>query len=422
MSGITRRRALQAAGTVAFTTNLFTGRLRGANDRIAVGFVGTGGRGGDGLIPNFLFQRDCQCVAVCDCFTERRQKRAAEIDAAYSARGGGSYKSAAQFSDFRELVARKDIDAVVVATPDHWHVPVLDAVVRAGKDVYVEKPLSPSIKWNFAARDLIHKTGRIFQYGTQQRAAIHVRKGCELVRSGAIGELKALEVISPTGGPGGRTAEQPVPAGFDWEMWQGPAPVRPFSEDRAVTPGHYHIYDYSIGYLGGWGAHPLDVLDWGLPRPTVPVEYEGTGLVPKEGLFDTVMNWNARCTYSSGLVLTFRTGSDSTTFTGTDGSITISRAGIKTDPASLLEGMAPPDRFRTMERGHARNFLDAIRGQTTPESPIDSAVRSDLVSHLTNIAVRTGRKIRWDPVKETITGDAEAARMMDRPLRKPWQL
>ena len=134
------------------------------------------------------------------------------------------------------------------------------------------------------------------------------------------------------------------------------------------------------------------------------------------------MNWNVRCTYPGGVVLTFRAGSDSTTFTGTDGSITISRSGIKADPASLLEGMAPPDRFRIMERGHARNFLDAIRGQTTPESPIDSAVRSDLISHLANIAVRTGRKIQWDPVKETIAGDAEAAKMMDRPLRKPWRL
>lgn len=420
---LSRRGVLRAAGAGAFTTHLFTGRLRGANDRIALGFAGTGGRAGDGLIVDFLQHADCQCAAVCDCFTDRRQKRAQQIDGAYAKKSGaGAYKSVAQFADFREMIARKDIDAIVVATPDHWHVPILIAAAKAGKDVYVEKPLSPCIRWNFAARDIVRKTGRVFQYGTQQRGASHVRLGCELVRSGAIGDLKALEVVSPTGEPGGSTAAQPVPAGFDYEMWQGPAPVRPFCEDRCVKTGHWHIYDYSVGFLGGWGAHPLDVLDWGLPRPMVPVEYEGKGLIPKEGLFDTVMNWEVRCTYANGLVLNFKTGSDSTTFTGTNGWVRISRRGIEADPSSLIARFPAPDRFSTMGRNHTRNFLDSIRGQTTPESPIDCAIRTDLISHLSNIAVRTGRKIRWDPAKEQIAGDAEASKMMDRPLRKPWTL
>jgi predicted dehydrogenase len=418
---MTRRNLLKAAAVGTFTTHLFTGRLRGANDRIAAGFVGTGGRGGDGLIVDFLQHADCQCAAVCDPFAERRAKRAAQIDAAYTKKGGG-YRSAAQYADFRELVQRKDIDAVVVATPDHWHVPVLLAAVRAGKDVYVEKPLSPCLKWNFAARAAIRKTGRVFQYGTQQRGAGHVRRGCELVRSGAIGELKALEVISPTGAPGGNPAPQPVPSGFDYEMWQGPAPERPYCEDRCVKTGHWHIYDYAVGFLGGWGAHPLDVLDWGLPRPAVPVEYEGTGLIPKEGLFNTVMAWNVRCTYAGGLTLAFKTGPDSTTFTGTEGWIKISRAGIEASRPELIRDFAPPDRFGTMGRNHTRNFLDSVRGQATPESPIDCAIRTDLISHLSDIAVRTGRKIRWDPVKETIVGDAEAAKMMDRTPRKPWTI
>jgi glucose-fructose oxidoreductase len=412
MSTMTRRNVIRATGVGAFTTHLFTGRLRGANDRISVGFVGTGGRGGDGLIVDFLQHKDCQCVAVCDTFADRRQKRAAQI--------GGN--GVAQYEDFRVLLQRKDVDAIVVATPDHWHVPVLIAAARAGKDVYVEKPLSPCIKWNFAVREVIRKTGRVFEYGTQQRGASHVRRGCELVRSGAIGALKALEVVSPSGEPGGNPTQQPVPGGFDYDMWQGPAPVRPFCDDRCVTPGHWHIYDYSIGFLGGWGAHPLDVLDWGLPRPMVPVEYEGTGLVPKEGLFNTVMNWNVRCTYANGVVMTFKTGSDSTTFTGTDGWVRISRRGIEANPASLIAGFAAPDRFNDMGRNHTRNFLDSIRGQAAPESPIDCAIRTDLISHLSNIAVRTGRKIRWDPAKETILDDPEAAKMMDRPLRKPWAL
>ena len=422
MNHITRRDVLKAGAVGAFTTQLFTGRLRGANDRIAVGFAGTGGRGGDGLIVDFLQHQDCQCAAVCDMFTDRREKRAAQIDSAYAKRANGGYKSVDKYADFREMLQRKDIDAIVVATPDHWHVPVMLAAVRAGKAVYVEKPLSPSLKWNFAARDAIRKTGRIFQYGTQQRGASHVRLGCELVRSGAIGELKSLEVVSPSGQPGGNATPQRVPAGFDYEMWQGPAVVRPYCDDRCVKTGHWHITDYSTGFLGGWGAHPLDVLDWGLPRPMVPVEYEGTGLIPKEGLFDTVMDWNVRCTYANGLNLTFKTGSDSTTFTGTDGWICIKRSGIEAEPASLITNFPTPDRFKTMGRNHTRNFLDAIRGQATPESPIDCAIRTDLISHLSNIAVRTGRKIKWDPAKETIIGDAAAVKMMDRQLRKPWVL
>jgi predicted dehydrogenase len=414
------RRSFLAGASAA----LISPRLYSANDRVNVAFVGVGGRAGDdqGLIEDFLKHNDCQCVAVCDPFTSRRQSRAAKIDSAYAARVKGSHKSVKPFADFRELLLQKDIDAVVVATPDHWHVPVLLAAIRAGKDVYVEKPLSPSIRWNMTAREAVRKSGRVFQYGTQQRGASHVRLGCELVRSGAIGDLTALEVVSPSGAPGGDPTVQPVPEGFDYEMWQGPAPLRPFCPDRCVTPGHWHISDYSIGFLGGWGAHPLDVLDWGLPRPTVPVEYEGTGLIPKEGLFNTVMNWKVKCTYAGGLVLDFTTGEDATTFRGTEGWIRIRRRGIEAEPASLIAHLPPPDRFTTMGRNHTRNFLDAIRGHVAPESPIDCAIRSDLISHLSNIAVRTGRKIRWDPARETILGDPEAARMMDRPLRKPWKI
>lgn len=394
-----------------------------ASDRVNLGFIGTGGRGGDGLIVDFLQHADCQCVAVCDTFLDRREKRAGQIDSYYAKKvGAASHKSVAKYADFRELLQRKDIDAVCIATPDHWHVPILIAAARAGKDVYVEKPLSPTPKQNFLARKIIRETGRVFQYGTQQRGAAHVRYGCELVRSGQIGTLKSLEVVSPSGAPGGSTTPMPIPAGFDYNMWQGPATERPYTDDRCMKTGHWHISDYSIGFLGGWGAHPLDVLDWGLPIPMVPVEYEGTGLIPKQGLFDTVMDWNVRCTYANGMVMTFKTGSDSTTFVGTDGWVKISRKGIESEPASLAAAAGEATRFPGMGKAHARNFLDSIRKQATPESPIDCAIRTDLISHLSNIAVRTGRKIKWDPIKETIIGDADAAKMMDRPMRKSWAL
>jgi hypothetical protein len=309
----------------------------------------------------------------------------------------------------------------VIAPPDHWHVPLLAAAVHAGKDVYVEKPLSPSISQNYAARKVIRETGRVFQYGTQQRGAPHVRFGCELVRGGRIGKLTAVEVLAPTGEPGGSAAVSEPPEGFDYQMWLGPAPEKPYRADCCVKPGHYHTYDYSIGFLGGWGAHPLDVLDWGLPKPMVPVEYQGSGLIPKEGLFDTVMNWEVNCTYANGLPLKFSTGSDSTRFVGEEGWIQIMRKGIEAEPKALIAGLTRPVNGN-MGHNHVRNFLDAVRQQVAPESPIDSAIRSDLISQLSNIAVRTGRKIRWDAAKETIVGDPDAARMMHRTTRAPWRI
>lgn len=418
-----RREFLKAAGAAPYVITsaaLGNAATPPASDRVTIGFIGAGGRAGDGLMVDLLQHRDCQCIAVCDAFRDRRERRAKQIDDHYTKTAAGSYKSVAMIADFRELAARKDIDAVCIATPDHWHVPAMIAAARAGKDVYVEKPLSPSLRWNFLARKVIRETGRVFQYGTQQRGAAHVRFGCELARSGKIGKLTAVEVVSPSGAPGGSAAAMPIPAGFDYEMWQGPAVERPFTEDRCIKTGHWHIYDYSIGFLGGWGAHPLDVLDWGLPRPAVPVEYEGKGLIPKDGLFNTVMDWDVRCKFADGMPMTFTTGTDSTKFIGTEGWVLVSRSKLQAEPASLLSGAPPVDRFGTMGKNHTRNFLDSIRRQATPESPIDCAIRTDLISHLSNIAVRTGRTIKWDPVKETIVGDADAVKMMDRPARKPW--
>ena len=413
------------AGVTGVAPFLFASSGRGAsasaNDRIAIGFVGAGTRGGDGLIKDFLPHDDCQIVAICDTFRDRREQRAGEVDQFYTKKyGKGTYKSASPIADFRDLLARKDIDAVCIATPDHWHVPILLAAVRAGKDVYVEKPLSPSFREDLLARKTIHETGRVFQYGTQQRGGPHVRFACDLVRRGGIGKIRAVEVVAPSGTPGGSTAAMPVPEGFDYEMWQGPAPERPYNDDRCKNHGHYHTYDYSIGFLGGWGAHPLDVLDWGLPEAMVPCECEGTGLIPTEGLYNTVMNWDVRFSYPNGMTMTFRAGTDSTKFSGADGWVRIGRFALEAEPKSLIEAFTGRVGSYAMGANHSQNFLDAVRKRVAPESPIDSAVRSDLISHLANIAVRTGRKIRWDAAKEQIVGDAEAAAMLDRPMRGRW--
>jgi hypothetical protein len=364
-----------------------------------------------------------QSVATCDPIKPRREGRAAHVEQHYASRSNkGSYKGCEAYNDFRDLLARDDIDAVVIATPDHWHVPTALAAVRAGKDVYVEKPLGVSVTENKALREAVHRYGAIFQYGTQQRCFnTHCAFGCELVRNGYIGELKAIHVVAPNGATGGNPAPQPVPDGLDYDMWLGPAPVKPYTRDRVFGIGRWMVYDYALGFIAGWGAHPLDIAHWGYPH--IPVEYEGTGVIPTEGLFDTVVNWDVRGRYASGVEFTLKPGGDKTTFLGTEGWVAPSRGSIRAEPASLLTVKIKPDETRLLQDNHHyRNFLNAVLSRTPPASDIDSAVQSDFMSHLGDIAIRTGRKIKWDPGTERIIADEQASRRLTRAMRSPWRL
>lgn len=422
-----RRAFLASAAATAFTTNIFTEPLRGANDRVNVGFIGTGTRGGDGLIPDFLRVADCQCVAISDAFQDRREKRAKQIEDFYATSSGNSYKGCDKHADFRELLNRKDIDAVAIATPDHWHVLAALAAVRAGKDVYLEKPLTIALNQAKVLRQELRRTGRVFQYGTQQRSSDHIRRGCELVRNGRIGKVHTVVVLAPCGERGGSTTPQPVPEDFDYEMWTGPAPMRPYNDDRCRKPwpGHYFIYDYCLGFIAGWGAHPLDVAQWGLGTDdTSPIEYEGQGFIPKQGLFDAIANWTVRARYANGVVLDFMDDhANQTKFIGSEGWISISRAELNAEPKSILESQLGPNELRLpVSASHAQNFIDSVRSRKPAISPFEAAIRSDTISHLSNIAIRTGRKIQWDSSREEIRNDAEASRMLDRPIRAPWKI
>jgi predicted dehydrogenase len=395
---------------------------RAPSRRVALGHIGVGGQGG-GLLQGMLGLAQGQSIAICDPIRERREGAARQVEQYYAAqRKQESFKGCRAYNDFRELLARDDIDAVVVATPDHWHVPIALAAVRAGKDVYVEKPLGISMEQNKALRAAVHLHGAVFQYGTQQRSFNqHCGLACELVRNGYLGELKAIHVVAPNGETGGRAVAEPVPEGLDYDLWLGPAPAKPYARDRVFGTGRWHIYDYAIGFIAGWGAHPLDIAHWGYPH--IPVEYEGTGRISTEGLFDTVVDWDVRGRYANGIEFTLKTGGDKTTFVGTKGSISPSRGDISAEPESLLNIKIKPDDIHLLQDNHHyRDFLDCVLTRRTPVSNIDSAVQSDFMSHLGDIAVRTGRKIKWDPEKETIIGDESAARMMRRAMRGPWTL
>ena len=427
-NNLSRRRFLKRAGLIgpalAWPT-IIPASVLGENapsKRVALGHIGGGGQGG-GLLGGFLGLPQGQSVAVCDPLRERREKAVQTVEQRHAAaREQGGYKGCKAYNDFRELIARDDIDAVVVATPDHWHVPIAIAAARAGKDVYVEKPLSISMELNKAMRQAVHQFGAVFQYGTQQRSFDqHCGFAAELVRNGYIGEVKAIHVVAPNGETGGRCEPQPVPDGLDYNLWLGPAPTAPYAADRVLGVGRWHIYDYALGFIAGWGAHPLDIAHWGYPQ--IPVEYEGTGRIPTEGLFDTIVDWDVSGRYASGAEFTLKTGSDLTTFVGTEGWVAAGRdrQTLAAQPASLLRVKIKPDETHLLaEDNHYANFLNCVLSRRTPASNIDSAVQSDFMSHLGDITIRLGRKIRWDPEKETIVGDDCAARMMRRALRVPW--
>lgn len=425
----TRRQFLRAASyaipTVILGKALGQGAVPPASERVTLALIGCGDRGGRQLLAgDFLPLPEVQFVAACDPFGSRREEIAGMVDAAYADRAGvGAYRGCKPWHDFREMLASENIDGAVIATHDGWHVPAALACVRAGVDVYVEKPLGVTVEQDILLRDAVRRSGAMLQYGTQQRSLAHCRLGCELVRAGRVGELRSVEVIAPRGGSGGSTAPIPVPEGLDYDLWLGPCAWSPYTADRCIARGAFWVYDNSVGFLGGWGAHPLDILDWVLgDTHGAPVEYAGTGVIPSEGLFDTVSDWEVACRYADGLPLRFASGdSDLTRFVGTEGWIGISRGGLSAEPASLLASALGPRDGRLVESAHhARNFAESIRSRIAPVSPVDSAFRSDLISQLSDIAIRTGTAVRWDPNAETVLDNEPARRMLARVPRAPY--
>jgi len=404
---INRRHLLKGAAAAIAAPYVITSTALGnadtppASGRVTLAHIGFGVRG---LAYDFLPPcKGVQAVAIADPYRDRREACARLIK-------GKAY------ADFREILARDDIDAVTIATPDHWHVPIAILAARAKKDVYGEKPLGLTIEQDLACLKVFRKMGRIFQYGTQQRSIPHCRFGCELVRSGRIGKVHAIEVIAPDGSAGGSTKEIPVPPTLDYDLWLGPAPVKPYTADRCKNPGHFFIHDYSIGYLAGWGAHPLDIMIWGNDSDLAgPMTVEGTGTIPTEGLYDNVLNWDMRVQFGDGVKVTFKPGGDSTKFIGSEGWVRVTRGGIDAEPKSLLTSKIGPNDVHLIDSpSHSQNFIDAVKARKPTGAPLDQAVRSDTISQLCDIAVRTKRKITWDPKTSTIVSMAE--------MRAPWTL
>ena len=413
---------------------------RGApSSRIQLAMMGAGSRG-SGVMRGFARYDDVRFVAVCDPFRDRRESARAFLE---ESAGKGAVEA---YADYREVMARKDIDAIVCCSCDHWHVPLAFAAAESDKDMYVEKPLGPSLAWSKRLREVVNRRGRVFQYGTQQRSDGRFRYVAEIVRNGYLGRIKHVDAWCIDGTRAKdwfdpkSTIPEKVPENLDYDLWLGPAPRKPYNHYRVHREGSFHTYDYSIGFLGGWGAHPLDIAQWGLDADnTSPVEYRGTGKLPTTGgLYSTVFDWNIKCRYSSGVTLDFmshrpaepvvrkyrsRWSDHGTTFFGSEGWISVDRRGIEaSDPCLLDIELKSSDDPLPKSRGHDRNFLDCIRSRAPTLNPVESAIRSDTISHLSDIAVRTGRVIRWDPEAERIIDDEAAERMLTRPMRSPYEL
>jgi len=316
-------------------------------------------------------------------------------------------------------------------------VPMSVMAMKAGKDVHVEKPLGVSIAEDLRCREVARRYARVLQYGTEARSMANCRLGAELVRSGRLGQIKEIRVKAPNSARGGNTRPMPVPPELDYDLWLGPAPWRPYTGCPTGGGNWFHCYDYAIGFIAGWGAHPLDLMVWAYDIHTIgPWEVEGTGVVPSEGRHDVVIDWDCRLRFANGVTMSYQAwGLKAETdpklaslgnyaqFIGTEGWVALYYGGMVCEPEALRkEPLGANDVHLKESYGQEADFIKSVKTRETPVSPIDDAVRSDTVSHACDIAVRLGRPVKWDPVKEEFVGDADAARMTRRAMREPWRL
>jgi len=424
-TNVSRRSALKRlalAGAAASVPSIVPASVFGADapsNQLTVGSIGVGGRGSD-LLRGAAAHPSVKVLGVCDVMQSRREQHAANLNKRYGSNVCTPYR------DLCEMLARTDIEAVTIGTPDHWHVLASLMAIRSGKDVYVEKPLGLSMEEIVTLRSEVHRYGAVLQYGTQQRSIAHVRHGCELVRNGHIGKLQSVEVTAPSYGfDGGSLTPIPVPEDLDYDRWLGPAPWSPYTKDRCTCWGSYWVLDNAHGFIAGWGAHPLTDMVWALgddPQTAVPVEFEGPGKFGT-GLFNAPYHWDIRGKFANGVGFHFIPGGDCATFVGERGTISISRGALRTQPEALAREAIGPHETRLYEsRDHMSNFLECVRSRRQPVAHINAAVLSDTICQLSMIAIHTGRKIRWDPVREVILEDAGASRMLTRPMRAPWHL
>ncbi len=413
------------------------------SNRINLGCIGLGIQG-TGNMKTFLGHPEVRVASVCDVHEAQRAAGKKAVDAFYSNQDCVAYQ------DFRELIRYPGLDAIQITAPDHWHPLIAVEAARHGKHMYYEKPMGWSFRAAQAVRKAVQDHKVVFQFGTQQRSGGNFRYVCELVRGGKIGQLKTILVGVPGSVPVPNQPAEPVPKELDYEMWLGPAKFAPYSFERSRPytnrPGEswtrnysswYHISDYCIGFIGNWGIHHVDIAQWGNgTEQTGPTEVEGQGTFPTEGMADCALTWQVENRFANGVTLVHMDDESSKKhplqqgghghgilFLGTEGWLHVDRGGMDASSKDLLKTQLGPNDPRLFKSdNHHANFVDAIKGRSKTVCPVETAVRSDTICDLAQIAIKLRRKLRWDPVKEAFLNDSEATRLLDRPMRTPWKL
>ncbi|MHB8973817.1 MAG: Gfo/Idh/MocA family protein [Pirellulaceae bacterium] len=419
-------RSLGAAGAVLAVPYFVPSSVLGLggtvppSDKITVGFIGTGSHGISWNLRAYLEQPDAQVLAVCDVDSKHMAEAKQKVDEKYG------NTACATTKDFREILARDDVDAVMISTPDHWHVLMSVLAMKAGKDVQCEKPTLTIDEGKTLVRT-VRSLNKVFQTSTEDRSLPVYHRMAELVRNGRIGKLQRIEVILPQQPvrPGDATP-QPVPPELDWDMWLGPAPAAPYTPD-GVHFNFRWIWNYSGGIICDWGTHLFDTAQWGNDTErSGPVEIAGTGTFWEGGLYNTVKDYDVTYTYANGVVMTCKPGDPSIKFLGTDGWVGNRgwRGKLEASSDEILNSVIGPQDIQlfTNPAGEHRNFLDCVKSRQDPYFPVDIGTRVSTVCHLANISLRLGRKVQWDPEREIFPHDDEANAMLARPMRSPWTL
>jgi len=438
-NGVTRRQFLKGSAVAAagfLTPTIVPASVFGAyapSERIAFGFIGVG-RMGMGDLRELMGFKQVQIVAVCDVDANRVRNAQKTVEAHYTRQGsGGSYSGCRTYGDYRDLVAQSDIDAVSIATPDHWHVLPAIAAAKAGKDIFLQKPLSLTIQEGRVLSDTVRRYNRIFQVGSQQRSDARFRQACELVRNGRIGKLHTVKVGFGTDPGTDPQPTMPVPDNLDYDFWLGQALWAEYTEKRVHPqkgygrPGWLRISDYGAGMITGWGAHHNDIAQWGMGTEyTGPVEIQGQTEYPRDGLWDVHGDFTIEYTYANGVKVICtdnKKNKQGVVFEGTEGWVYVRRGFIDAEPKSLLSSTIGPNEVHLYKsNNHKANLLECIKSRAETVAPVEIGHRSCSVCLLGEIAMRLGRKLKWDPDAEQFIGDEQANRMLSRPMRSPWTL
>jgi len=421
---ITRRRWLQLTGGAVALGGLGAGTYFVRKPTVRVGVIGAGIRAtrltNSINVLHWLAEK-VKIVAICDVHRERATKLRAQ-----------EAPSADVTQDFREVLSRDDVDAVFIATPDHWHAPISIEALRAGKHVYCEKPMTLTISEGPKVAEAVRASGRTFLVGTQQRSDVRFQKACMLVRNGRLGELRRITITVPENRKGGPFPTEPVPPALDWQRWLGPAPQVDYCPERFNAFRSW--YEYSGGSMTDWGAHQVDIAHWAMGlENSGPVEVSGEGVVPtvKNG-FNAPAQFAVDLKYANDVIVHVRTDtkSESVLFEGDAGRILVNRGRLTGKPVEDLQtNPLPADAIRLGHRrtywgngalNHIQHFIDCVLQGDAPISDVHSQHRTATACHLANIALRLNRTVRWNPDTESFVGDSDATAMTDRASRPIW--